>query len=145
MAASRAYFDTSVVAKRYVHESGASFARALLRRHRCVSSALLPLEVVSALRRRREAGDLAPRDCALIEARVSADRERWDLVEVSAAVLTRGEQIVRDTPLRTLDALHVASALVLREAAGLRLRFITADVRQRRAAEAAGLEVVWVE
>lgn len=91
MAAARAYFDTSVVAKRYVHESGASFARALLRRHRCVSSAILPLEVMSALCRRREAGDLAPRDFALIEAGVSADCERWDLVKVTGAVLTRGE------------------------------------------------------
>ena len=145
MAASRAYFDTSVVTKRYVHESGAAFARALLRRHRCVSSAILPLEVMSALCRRREAGDLAPRDLALIEARVSADRERWDLVEVTAAVLTRGEQLVRDTPLRPLDAIHVASALAVQGAAGLRLRFITADARQRLAAEAAGLDVVWVE
>jgi len=100
---------------------------------------------MSALCRRREAGDLAPRDFALIEARVSADRERWDLVEVTAAVLSHGEQVVQHTPLWTLDAIHVASALVVRETAGLRLRFITADVHQRRAAEAAGLEVVWVE
>jgi len=145
MAVSRAYFDTSVVAKRYVHESGASFARALLRRHRCVSSAILPLEVMSAVCRRQETGDLAPRDVALIEARVRADRERWDLVEVTATVLARGEQLVRDTPLSTLDAIHVASALAVQGAAGLRLRFITADLRQRLAAEAAGLDVVWVE
>jgi predicted nucleic acid-binding protein len=82
---------------------------------------------------------------ALIGARVRADPERWDLVEVTAAVLTRGEQLVRDTPLRTLDAIHVASALAVQGAAGLRLRFITADTSQRLAAEAAGLDVLWIE
>jgi predicted nucleic acid-binding protein len=143
MPGSRAYFDTSVVTKRYVREARASFARALLRRHRGVSSAVLPLELMSALCRRREVDDLAPRDFALIQARLSADRARWDLVEVTASVLGRAEQLVQITPLRSLDAIHIASALVIQETAGMRLRFITADHRQRAAAAAAGLEVVW--
>ena len=55
MAPPFAYFDTSVVVKGYVREPSSTMARALLRRHRCVSSAILRLEVVSALNRRRAA------------------------------------------------------------------------------------------
>ena len=49
----RAYFDTSVLVKRYVREDGSMYARALMRRHRVVSSAVAPLELLSALTRRR--------------------------------------------------------------------------------------------
>ena len=47
-----AYFDTSVLVKRYVEEDGAGQSRALLGRHRLLSSAILPVETLAALRRR---------------------------------------------------------------------------------------------
>ncbi|MBI1816879.1 MAG: type II toxin-antitoxin system VapC family toxin [Deltaproteobacteria bacterium] len=93
-----AYFDTSVVVKRYVHEAGAVRARTLLRRYRFVSSALTPVEALSALNRRRRAGDLATTDFEAIIARLQRDRAIWDLVSLSPTVLGLAEQVVRDTP-----------------------------------------------
>jgi hypothetical protein len=46
-----------------------------------------------------------------------------------------------DRPLRTLDAIHLASAALASEE-GLRLPFVTADGLQADAARAAGLDVV---
>jgi predicted nucleic acid-binding protein len=78
MAAPFAYLDTSVVVKRYVLEPSSTVARTLLWRHRCLSSAILPLEVMSALKRRRASGDLAAADFTAILSRVGEDRRRWE-------------------------------------------------------------------
>ena len=47
-----AYFDTSALIKRYVEELGRREVLTLLRKNQCVVSAVLPVEVRSALRRR---------------------------------------------------------------------------------------------
>lgn len=46
--ASRAYFDSSVLVKRYVNERASTLARGLLRRFRVVFCVLTPLEGLSA-------------------------------------------------------------------------------------------------
>ncbi len=139
-----AYFDTSVLVKRYVKERGAARARSLLRRYRFLSSAVAPLEVMSALCRRRAMDHLAQRDFTAIVARMQEDREYWELVEVSPLVLGRAEELIQSTSLRTLDAVHVASALAFESSSGMRVPFVTADARQRDAAGQVALNVVWV-
>ena len=47
-----AYFDTSALIKRYVQELGRREVLTVLRKNQCVVSAVLPVEVQSALRRR---------------------------------------------------------------------------------------------
>lgn len=143
MPAPPAYFDTSVLVKRYVREEASPRARALLRRYRVVSSALTPVEVLSALSRRRSAGEVTVRDFAAIMARIEEDRGSWALVEVSPLVLGRAEELVKETGLRTLDALHVASVLTVQAASGFRLPLATTDERQRDVAGRRGVEVVW--
>jgi hypothetical protein len=140
----RAYFDTSVLLKRYVHERGSDRARSLVRHYRFVSSAVAPVEAIAALSRRRAAGLLADGVLRAIVRRMRGDRLHWEFVEVSPLVLDRAEEIVELTALRALDALHVASALILRAATGTRAPFITADAEQRDAAGVLGLEVIWV-
>lgn len=139
-----AYFDTSVLVKRYVKEIGTARARSLLRRYRFLSSALAPLEVMSALCRRRAMGDVGERDFTTIVSRIREDREYWELVEVSPPVLARAQELIQSMSLRTLDAVHVASALAFETASGMRVPFVTADARQRDAAGQVALNVVWV-
>jgi predicted nucleic acid-binding protein len=139
-----AYFDTSVLVKRYVDEDGAGQSRALLSRHRILSSAILPVEALAALGRRREARDLSETDFAAILRRFQRDRVHWELVDATRTVLGRAEQLAGGQGLRALDALHVASALEFETSTDLRIPFVTADRRQREGAERAGLNVVWI-
>jgi hypothetical protein len=61
-------------------------------------------------------------------------------------VLERAEaELSRGTPLRTLDAVHIATALTFQADAGVRMPFITGDQQQRRAGLALGLDVVFVD
>lgn len=147
MAPPLAYFDTSVLVKRYTKERGSSRARTLLRTNRLLSSAITPVEAVSVFNRRRAAGDLREADFDAIMARFTKDRAYWELIAVSATVLDQAEDVIARAGVRTLDAVHLASAVVFANAVGLALGsvpFITADVRQRDAAGSLGLEVQWV-
>ena len=77
--------------------------------------------------------------------RVSTDRAYWTLVEVGAEVLGTAEKLVAVHPLRTLDAIHVASAQVF--AAGVStsgLMFVSADKRQTEAAAVSGLATRYI-
>lgn len=139
-----AYFDTSAVVKRYVLEPGSLRVRGLLRRHDFLSSAITPLEILSALRRRRQTGELSEKNFTAAIRRVGSDRGRWELIELGAVVLSRAEEVIQQGPMRTLDAIHIASAVVFQAAAGLRIPFVTGDGRQRDAAERMSLEVIWI-
>jgi uncharacterized protein len=142
--ARRAYFDTSVLVKRYVNEQDSILARRLLRTYRVFSSVLAPLEALSTFARRNAAGELSESNFSAIMSRLSTDRRQWDLVELDAPVLGQAEDLLQRTQLRTLDALHVASALIFQRRSGTVLPFVTADERQRHAAQQMGLQVIWV-
>ncbi|MBI1736045.1 MAG: type II toxin-antitoxin system VapC family toxin [Candidatus Rokubacteria bacterium] len=139
------YFDTSVLTKCYVEEPGSDAALAAFTRYVVVSCAIAPVELASALRRRRDAGDLSESGLAAIDARIRDDRAQWELRAVDRVVLERAEGITRSFAVRTLDALHLASAVAVRDESGHALPFVTGDARQRHAAVALGLDVVFVE
>jgi len=135
-----AYFDTSALVKRYVNEAGRPEVLRLLRHHDVVTSAVLPVEIRGALRRRASEGSLAAARVPEILRRVATDRAYWTLVEVGREVLARAEALVAAHPLRTLDAIHVASAqLFSSRLATPELIFVSADGRQTAAAAAGGL------
>jgi len=140
-----AYFDTSALVKRYVRERGSAQVGSLLRRHELLSSAITPVEVLSALSRRKRNGDLSAEDLSALLSRVQSDRLRWELVEVGGTVLSRAEEIVQRTvPVRALDAVHVASLMAFQAASSIQISFVTGDARQRDAANYLGLDVIWV-
>lgn len=136
------YFDTSALVKRYVDEGGRREVLQLLRHHYCVTSAVLPVELRSALRRRASEGTVDSARMPEILKRVAADRAYWTLVEVGADVLAAAEMLVATHPLRTLDAIHVASAQLFAARVGAsELIFASADARQTEAAAAVGMMI----
>lgn len=137
-----AYFDTSALVKRYVVEAGRREVLRLRRQHDCVTSAVMPVELRSALRRRVSGGTLDEERVPEILARFASDRAFWALVEVTRDVLTTAETLVSTHPLRTLDAIHVASAQLFAARIGAsELVFVSADTRQTDAAAAMGMTI----
>ena len=112
----------------------------LLGKNDCVVSAILSVEVRSALRRRLAEGTLDKKQIAAILKRFTADRAFWTWIEVSRDVLAAAETLSAAHPLRALDAIHVASARLF----ATRIRtstftFVSADARQSAAATALGM------
>lgn len=137
-----AYFDTSALVKRYIKEAGRRDVLQLLRRHEVVTSAILPVELRSALRRRVSEGALDGKRVTQILDRVATDRAYWTLIEVAGDVLTVAETLVATHPVRTLDAVHIASAQIFKNRLSIPdLLFVSADQRQAHAASAAGMAV----
>jgi uncharacterized protein len=66
---------------------------------------------------------------------------RWGLLELSREVLHRAEAGFPAEPVRSLDALHLASALVLRQALPS-LTMLSTDDRIRRNARSLGFELL---
>ena len=137
-----AYFDTSALVKRYIDEVGRREVLQLLRQHDCVTSAVLPVELRSALGRRVSKGTLDAERVPDILKRAATDRPYWTLVEVVSDVLAAAETLVATYPVRTLDAIHVASAqLFAARVTPTELIFVSADVRQIEAAAAVGMMI----
>ena len=90
-----AYCDSSVLVKRYVRESGRRKLLGLLRERSCVSSALTPVEIRSAFRRRVHEGSLDVTRLPTLLHRLAADRSRWTLVTVGPEVLAAAENARR--------------------------------------------------
>ena len=141
-----AYFDTSALIKRYVEELGRREVLQLLRKHDCVLSAVLPVEMRSALRRRVADKTLDETRVPAILKRFAADRTLWTVVEVSGEVLATAETLSAAHPLRALDAIHVASAkLFAARLPSSTFVFVSADIRQTAAAAALGMTTRLIE
>jgi predicted nucleic acid-binding protein len=140
-----AYFDTSALIKRYVEELGRREVLTLLRKNQCVVSAVLPVEVRSALRRRVAEKTLDAKRVTGILKRLAADRAYWTIIEVSREVLATAESLSGAHPLRALDAIHVASAKLFGDrTAPQTFTFVSADVQQINVAEALGIKARYV-
>ena len=140
------YFDTSALVKRYVDEPGRREVLQLLRQNECVTSAVLPVELRSGLRRRVAEGSIDAARLPAILKYVAADRPYWTLVEVGTDVLAGAETLVAAHPIRTLDAIHVASAQLFAARVSMPgLTFVSADKRQTETAVAVGLVVRHIE
>jgi len=140
-----AYFDTSALIKRYVEELGRREVLELLRKNRCVISAVLPVEVRSALRRRVADRTLDAKRLPSILKRFAADRPYWTVMDVSSDVLAAAEALSGAHPLRALDSIHVASAKLFGDrTASEAFTFVSAEAHQIRVAEALGLKTQFV-
>lgn len=100
---------------------------------------------MSAINRRRASGDLAKRDFLAIRVRLHKDRDYWELVEAGEPVLRQAEELVQQTDVRRLDAIHVASAMIFQSGSGLAIPFLTGDTKQHDAAQRLGFTVIWVD
>jgi predicted nucleic acid-binding protein len=69
---------------------------------------------------------------------VSAAASHWHVLRIGPEVVDRARRSFRGEPIRTLDAIHLASAVVARSAVpGLQL--LSLDERIRKAANGLGL------
>jgi uncharacterized protein len=122
-----AYVDASAFFKLVLPEAESEVLRSSLGQWRWISSALLEVEVVLAVRRREPSGVEAAR-------RALAGAE---LIEIDPYV-RRVATDLENPPLRSLDAIHLATALSLGDHVGA---FFTYDARLIAAAQAHGLAV----
>jgi len=136
----RTFFDSSAYAKRYVEEPGSQAVDTL-----CMAATELALsivclpEIISALNRRVRDRALSPQHYEEAKEHLSADVRDVVIVNLTPSVLSTCTGILEASPVRAMDALHVACAVQW----GAEL-FVSADKRQISAARRAGLRTRFV-
>jgi predicted nucleic acid-binding protein len=100
------------------------------------------VELTSLLVRRERAGNISTlrRTRALNNFLLHAENE-YLVFELDEVVLAEARNLLVKHPLRALDALHLASAVVAERDLGIKLAFISADVKLLPVAAAAGFVV----
>ena len=126
-----AYLDASVVVRKLQREAGS--LKEWGRWERAFSSELLRVEVLRAVDRARLRGALTDNEVADIVMRARAILDGLELLQLSPSILKRAAQSFL-TPLSTLNALHLASAVRLAESTGIELTFLTHDAELGTAA-----------
>lgn len=134
-----AYVDSSALLRLVLREAGG--LDTLVEYDALVSSELISVETARTVDRLRLTGAFTTDQAGRLQ-RVLADWvEAMDLVLLRAPVLTRASQPL-PSPLGTLDALHLASALVWQDRMNDKLVFATHDAALGLAARAYGFDVI---
>jgi predicted nucleic acid-binding protein len=136
------FADASALVSRYVQEPRSAKARRLLEEAPIAVSRLSEVEVVSAFARlcREDRLSRRARDRAI--AAFTADLTSWYVVEVTATIAASARRLLIRRALRSGDAIQLASALWLQQAAGEPLESVLAfDERLIAAARAEHLPI----
>lgn len=135
------YADSSAVLAWLLGEPHGQAVQHLLEDARMVvASDLTIVECDRTLIRARVAGDLSETQTGKLREGLARTAAGWHRLRLDRAVLERARHPFPREPLRTLDALHLASALVVREALP-DLALLSLDRRIRAAGAELGLAV----
>jgi predicted nucleic acid-binding protein len=121
-------------------EGDAAVRRAIERAGRRVTSALTVAETRRAVLRARFAGRIDAAQERVALASLGALEPHLDLIAISDVVLARSGRPFPDEPVRTLDAIHLASLDLVGDAPQL-VTVLTRDARVARNARALGYAV----
>ncbi|HPO14722.1 MAG TPA: type II toxin-antitoxin system VapC family toxin [Candidatus Hydrogenedentes bacterium] len=131
----KTYFDSSALAKRYVEEAGSDVVEAICQEATELGISVIGApEIISALNRRRRENVLTPHQYKTAKRRLSEELKDATIIHLTSPVITDTIRILEESPVRAMDALHIACALQW----GAML-FVSADERQITAAKKAGL------
>ena len=132
--------SSAVLAWLLDEESGLAVRECLADEQIVVASDLTLVECDRVLHRAVTLGELNEADAADRRAHLASVASHWTLLRIGTEVVERARQPFPGEPIRTLDAIHLASLLVARSAlTGLAL--LSLDARVRAAAVRLGVEL----
>lgn len=129
-----AYVDSSALVKRYLLESDSEHASDLLD----AAGGLFTSRIAVVEVRRALARIVNPVEHGMAKSLFAHDLERMFVIEADAQVCEHAAELAERTALRSLDAIHVASA---QRALGAAADFVTFDIRQAEVARDMGFTV----
>ena len=131
----RVYLDSSSFAKRFVEETGSEIVEEICGDATELGLSVLSVpEIISVLNRRHRERTLTPGQYNMIKHHLIEDVRDADIINLTVAVIGSSINILEASPVRTLDALHIACALEWKAEL-----FVSSDKRQLAAAKRAGL------
>jgi hypothetical protein len=133
--------SSAVLAWLLDQEHGEQAAEALARAPLVIASDLTLIECDRVLIRAVALDELRESDAIQRQGRLNAVSAHWTLFGLDDEIIERARRPFPTEPIRTLDAIHIASALVARKAVP-DLVMLSLDERVRRASRRLGLPCV---
>ncbi len=131
----KTFLDSSAFAKRYVEEPGSQAAEALCAAATEVALSVVCIpEIISALNRRVRERNLSAQQYEAAKENISDDIRDAMIVNLTPDVISTCTCILEASPVRAMDALHIACAVRWRAEL-----FVSADKKQVSAAKKVGL------
>ena len=136
------YAESSAVLGWLLDESSAAdVRRSLVAAEIIVASDLTLIECDRVMLRAAALGELTEAEAADRRAHLTAAASHWQVLRIAPEIVERARQPFPGEPIRTLDAIHLASALVARTAV-VGLTLLSLDDRVRKAGKKLGLDVI---
>lgn len=142
---SNSYLDANALVKRYVEEPGSQMVRNLLKKEKQLffTCKTAYAEVLMTFRRKKEEGLFSDEDFYKCIDRFEQDWQALNIIELSDEILRVLKGKVLKYSLRAIDALHLSSALWLKESIGeTNIVFICSDRRLKEKAELEGFSIL---
>ena len=140
------YLEATAFAKLFVREPGTDAMIRLMESvedNRKLISAATPLEVYAAIRRREQAGEIAPGDSAAALEVLRLESARMVQQPLNPAVIEAARQLLDRSTLRWPGALQLGAALAAREIfKGTAIQFISSSPALLNAARKEGMETL---
>jgi uncharacterized protein len=134
------YLDTSALVKLYAAEDGSSLCRQAVAEARLVStSALAYVEARAAFARKRRERALSPAAHRNLVRTLDGDWGRYLRIEASEGLIRDAASLAERHRLRAYDAMHLASAVLLKERLAEPVVFSSWDLALEGAARREGL------
>jgi len=135
------YLDTSIVLRVLFREP--AVLPSWGKWQEACASDLMGVEARRAIDRSRQASAFDDEEIAVLHQELRKVEARLRRISVSRRVLARASQPMA-TAVKTLDAIHLASALLFQDRRGAVVVFATHDDRQATAAHALGFDCIGV-
>jgi hypothetical protein len=136
------YVESSAVLAWLLDEPAGAFVRETLAQTDVViASDLTLIECDRVLHRAASIGDLTETEAADRRACLTTAAAHWHVLHLGPEIVDRARQPFPGDPVRTLDAIHLASVLVARSAV-VGLRLLSLDDRIRGAGKKLGLTLL---
>lgn len=134
------YLDTSALVKLYVEEVGSQEVKALVEETQIISTSRVAyVEARAGVARKFREGGLSKEEYSQLIESFERDWDNYFIVEVSESVAKLSGELVNRHPLRGFDAIHLASALLLKNRTRSAVSFSCFDEGLKSAAQAEGL------
>ena len=131
------YLDTSSMVKLYVEEEGSQAVRSQVSEATAVATSTIAyVEARAAFARKHREGGLSDEEYDRILAGLRHEWAAYLAIGVSEAIITLAGDLTERHDLRGFDAIHLASALALRDKLQSAIVFSCTDERLKVAAEA---------
>ncbi len=138
------YFDTSALLKRYLVENGSPLIQNLFDQTDmlAVTSAVAFVEGYHGICRKYKNKEFSGKVRNKLLEKFQNDLNLFKIVDITSKLIELAQTIVRNHVSRTLDAVHVASALFFKQNSDLDIHFVSSNATQNDTAKNYGLLVL---